>query len=306
MKDLYSILDVTKSATPEELKKAYRKLAIQYHPDKNPNNKEAEEKFKEVSSAYEILSDPQKRERYNSTGNMGSSNYSDPGYGKPHKNWDHTAPENWGGFDYNDIQDDLRGTGFTEMFDRMFGNKTTQKGKDVELELNMTLEDSYYGLNREIIAVQGHEPFKISIPRGVLSGQKFVMKGRGYTHPFNSNLPPGDAIINIKVLQHDVYEREADNIYVDIDVPLYSVLLDEEITVECLSGKVKIKTPKSLFVKKATVKLKGKGMPLYSTYNTYGDMILRLNIVLPEKFTPEQLELIQKIKDISEDKLQDN
>jgi len=303
LKDLYSILDTTRTATQEELKRSYRKLAIQYHPDKNPNNKEAEEKFKEVSSAYDILSDPDKKTKYDNTGSIGN-NWGNPTYGRPHENWDHRDPNNWGGFDYNDIQDDLHGTGFTEMFDRIFGNgKTLQKGKDIELELTITLEDSYHGMNREIIAIQGYTPFNIKIPRGVLSGQKFIMTGKGYRHPFNSNLPNGNANITINILNHDIYERNNDILYSDIDVPLYSALLDDEIIVDCISGKVKIKMNKSLFTKNATIKLKGKGMPVYNTLDMYGDLIVRLNIVLPEKFDKEQMELLKRIKEIGESKL---
>jgi len=303
LKDLYNILEIERTASQEDIKKAFRKQAIKYHPDKNPDNPaEAEEKFKEVNAAYEILSDEQKKAKYDRGGNIEQDFAA--GYRRPHPGWDHTNPDNWGGFNYDDIKNDLNGTGFTEMFDKYFGQgQAASRGKDIIAEMIITLEDAYQGLSRDIIALPGEQPFKVTIHPGVMSGQKFRIDGKGHKQPYNSELPAGDVVLTVKVVDHDIFERNGPDLTSTVNIQLYDAMLGGEVIINSIDGKVKVKIP-ALSQQGTKLKLKGKGMPVYNG-KTFGDMYIKLNIVLPSILDNEQIELIKKIKEIEEQKLQD-
>jgi len=285
MKDLYRLLGVEEKATDEEIKKAYRKLAIKYHPDKNPDNKIAEEKFKELSSAYEILSNKDKRSQYDVSRFM--SNQHDFG--------------DWGGIPYDIIREDLRGTGFEGTFEKYYGGPFSQnkvRGPDIRLELKITFEDAYNGTT-VAINVTG-EIINVIIEKGIYDNHKLRFKGKGAQHPFNTSLPKGDMIVIVRILKSDIFERVNDNIITDVDLPLFIAVLGGKVTIPMPDGKARINIPE-LTQQNALLKLKGKGMPIYKSDGKYGDLYAKINVKLPRELTKEQKKLFNKIKDIEED-----
>lgn len=293
-KDYYAVLGVTKKATQEEIKKAYRKLAVKYHPDKNPGNKTAEEKFKEISEANEVLGDPEKRKQYDKLG-ANWKQYQNAGYDQgPFGGGTQGRTYRQGGdSEYFDA------SGFSDFFESFFGGGRRNPfgpqdfdfpPSDLTGEVSITLEEAYFGAER--IVDLGGEKIKIKIKPGAYDGLTLRVKGKGQKSPGGR---AGDLHLNIKVLDHHLYERRGDDLHMQAPVDLFTALLGGKQEVATLSGKINI-TLQEGTVNGKVVRLKGKGMPLYGKPGQHGDLYLKLSVKLPEHLTPHQRQLLQKLR----------
>jgi curved DNA-binding protein len=307
-KDYYKILGVDKKASQDEIKKAYRKLAIKYHPDKNPGNKEAENKFKLINEANEVLSDPEKRKKYDELGENwnrfqqgGSASYGNP-FGAGGFGGQHGQTIYYEG-DINDLFGQGTGrSGFSDFFEAFFGNirgntsyhfgnASDFKGQNYETEMAITLEEAYRGTSR-VIQLE-NEKIRITTKPGAYDGQLLRIKGKGGRGSKNSL--HGDLMVRVRVTPHHLYERNGDDLKIIQTVDLFTAVLGGETIVYTLDGKIKVKIPAGTQNGKI-LRIKGKGMPVYDTKNSFGDLQVQVNISVPEKLTPKQKELFEQLR----------
>lgn len=311
-KDYYDILGVSKNATEEEIKKAYRRLANKYHPDKNPGDKSAEEKFKEINEAKEVLTDPEKRKLYDQFG-KDWKHYKNAG-AQGDFDWSKYTGQPGGGRtyyyssgDFGDVEDLFGGGGFSDFFEMLFGNRggtrtrtgrtrtqrTGFRGQDYTAELNITLEEAYHGTTRQI-TVDGQN-IKLNIKPGVRDGQKLKLSGKGGAGANGG--AKGDLYITIRVADHPRFRREGDDLYTDIDVDLYTAVLGGKAEVQTFKGKVKVDIPRGTQNGKV-LKLKGMGMPVYNQKSAFGDLYVRINVQLPRHLSKKEIALFEQLRDL--------
>lgn len=294
-KDYYQILGVAKDATPEQIKKAYRKLAVQYHPDKNPDNPSAEEKFKEVSEANEVLSDPEKRQQYDQLGENWQQ--------FQHEGFDPSGGSPADGRYYYSFQgepSDLFGGegGFSDFFSSYFGRAAEARGfqaeqrpgRDLAGDLTISLSEAYTGTER--IVDVGGEKIRVKIKPGAYEGLQLRIKGKGQA---GSSGQAGDLYLTVRVPPHRVYQRQGDNLLMEVPIDLFTALLGGKQEVVTLSGKVKITVPEGTQNGKQ-LRLRGKGMPGYGS-SSYGDLLVKLMVQLPTRLSPEQKALVKQLQE---------
>ncbi|WP_264536878.1 J domain-containing protein [Flavobacterium sp. N1736] len=298
--DYYKTLDVTKSATEAEIKKAYRKLARKYHPDLNPNDKEAEKKFKEINEANEVLSNPENRKKYDKYG----------------KDWKHADEFEKADYDPNQQQysrqqqgnqdfsgfggGDFSGSDFSDFFNSMYGSagrssrsQAKYRGQDFNAELQLDLA-SAYTTQKQNLAVNGKN-IRITIPAGVENGQ--IIKIPGHGGPGANGGPNGDLYITFNIENNSDFKREGNNLYSDVDLDLYTAILGGEIYVNTFDGKVKIKVPEETQTG-TKVKLKGKGFPIYKKENQFGDLYITYKVKTPTKLSQKEKDLFAELAKI--------
>ena len=291
--DYYQILGVPKTAKDAEIKSAYRKLARKYHPDLNPNNKESERKFKEANEANEVLSDPDKRKKYDTYG----------------KDWEHAdeiekARQQQGQQSRRQSGrqssgEDFAGGDFSDFFESMFGgeargrgsNRQTKfRGQDLHAELQLDLTDVYHSQQRTL-TINGKN-IRLTIPAGVENEQTIKIIGHGT--PGANGGPNGDLYLTFSIADHPKFKREGSNLYATVELDLYTALLGGETTIDTLDGKVKLKVaPETQSGTK--VKLKGKGFPVYKQANTFGDLYLTYQVKLPTKLSESEKALFSEL-----------
>ncbi len=301
-KDYYQILGVSKTATEKEIKQAYRKLARKYHPDVNPNNKAAAEKFKEINEANDVLSDSQKRRKYDTLG----ANW------QQYEQYQHAGgqgPFQWGGQgtqyrtvspeDFESIFGGMGGDagGVSDFFRTFFGGAggtrtqaRPRRGQDIEQEIDISLEEAYRGAVR-LVDKDGRR-LEIKIPAGVKTGSKIRYAGEGM--PGNAGGSPGDLYLRAQVAPHPTFERQADDLQCELPVDLYTALLGGEVTVSTLKGQLALKIPPETQSGKV-FRLAGQGMPRLNEANSFGDLYAKVRIVLPEHLTAEEREMFEKL-----------
>jgi curved DNA-binding protein len=290
--DYYKVLKVDKTASPEEIKKAYRKLARKYHPDMNPNDKEAHAQFQQINEANEVLSDPEKRKKYDSYGE--NWQYADQ-YEQARQQQEHQqrgSSENWQS--YSGSFDDDR---FSDFFESMFGQRTGSRrsevryrGQDYSAELQLTLREAYQ-THQHTLTVNGKK-IRITVPAGVGDGQVIKLKSHG--GPGVNNGPNGDLYITFRVLDDSKFKRVENNLYLNQELNLYTAVLGGEITIDTFDGKVKLKVAPGT-QNGTKVKLRGKGFPAYKKGGEFGDLIVTYEVKIPKELTDEQKELFKKI-----------
>lgn len=299
-KDYYKTLSVEKTATQDQIKKAYRKLARQYHPDLNPDNAAAEQKFKEANEAHEVLSDPEKRRKYDQLG-ADYQRYQQAG-GRP--------GGSGGGFDWSQYQqggagggggDPFGGADFSDFFGSMFGgmggngggSSRPRAGQDYQAELELTLEDAYTGGPRTL-TVNGKN-LRLTIQPGVEDGQVIRLRDQG--GPGRNGGPAGSLYITLRIRPDSRYARTGNDLTMDVPVDLYTALLGGEHTVETLSGAVKINI-KPETQSGTRLRLRGKGFPIYRQAGQFGDLYLRLSISLPQHLTEQEKTLFRQLAEL--------
>jgi len=289
-KDYYKILGVAKTATADEIKKAYRQLAIKHHPDKNPNNKVSEEKFKEISEANTVLSDKEKRAKYDEMGENWN-NYQQP-QGNAGGQRRGNQSQQQSGQQFNDEN-------FSDFFENIFGSRfggenqrqaQAQKGQDYTTEMNVTLEEAYTGTTRSLQLENTTLQLKIKL--GVTDNQQLKIKGKGGKGANGG--ADGDILITVHIAEHQQYKRKGNDLYADANVELYTAMLGGQATINTLRNPLKINIAKETDNGKV-LRLKGMGMPHFGKDGEFGDLYAKVNIVLPKNLSEEELELFKKL-----------
>ena len=288
-KDYYQVLGLKKDVSAEEMRKAYRKLALKYHPDKTHGNKVAEEKFKEVAEAYEVLSDPEKRKKYDELGE--NWNYSKEHGGSTNDfDWSKYAAA---GFQGGAPSDDSDQHNFSDFFETIFGRKKgtrEMRGYDIEGELNLSLEEAYHGALRVLHV--GDEKLETKLKPGLRDGQVLRLKGKGGRG--SSKGQSGDLLITVHIDKHRVFERKGDDLHCEMKAGLYTMMLGGNATLNTFSGPLKVDIPRCT-QNDRFLRLKGKGMPRYGEPGNFGNLYIKVKVVLPTDLSKEELELFKTL-----------
>ena len=302
-KDYYKILGVDKNASTDEIKKAYRKLARKYHPDVNPGDSKAEERFKEINEAHEVLTDADKRAKYDRLGASWNAYQRTGGPGGfDWGQWVSGFDSTGGGYvDLNDILSSLGGqhqSGFSDFFEAIFGSMgaarpTSRQGQDYHQQVEISLDEAFKGTAR-ILNVGGRR-IKVKIPRGAKTGTKVRVRGEGGAGQGSGS--KGDLYLEIKVTPHPTFERVGDDLYTELPVDLYTAILGGEAIVPTFKGKVKLRIPRETQTGR-TFRLKGQGMPRLGQSDERGDLYAKAMVKLPENLTPEEIELFEELADM--------
>lgn len=290
--DYYKILGVDKKASEADIKKAYRKLARKYHPDINPNDKEANTKFQQVNEANEVLSDPEKRKKYDEYG----------------ENWKHAdqyeqARSQGGGRSQagyasgGGFSGDFGDEHFSDFFESLFGNRSSgsgggrkYRGQDFNAELHLSLRDAHK-THQQTLTVNGKQ-VRITIPAGIANGQ--VIKLRGHGAPGANGGPNGDLYITFVITEDPVFKRLENDLYTTVEIDLYTAVLGGDVMIDTLDSKVKLKV-KPETQNGTKVRLKSKGFPVYKKEGEFGDLIITYNVKIPTNLTEKQKELFREL-----------
>lgn len=298
-RDYYKLLGVGRDAKAEDISKAYKKLARKYHPDLNPGNKEAEEKFKEINEAYEVLKDPEKRKLYDQLG----------------PDWQNAQQfqngQGFGGGQYTFNGQDMGGADFSDFFESIFGqagarsgrgsqfgpdpfggfSSRPRRGRDVEAELPLTLEEVLRGGKRSVTLQMptGPKTLEVNVPSGIRDGAKLRLSGQGDSAPGGGS--PGDLFLRIKYEPHSRFKVDGDNIHCDVALAPWEAVLGAKVPVPTLEGDVELNIPAgSSSGRKFRLRGKGLGAP-----SKRGDLLVRVMIRVPAELNPEQKELWEKV-----------
>ena len=298
-KDYYKILGVPEKATADEIKKAYRKLAIKHHPDKNQGDKKAEEKFKELNEANEVLSDPEKRKKYDELAEN-LKYHKNTGNGNENFDWSKWSGQQGGGFGNSRGGSFNEDEGFSDFFESIFGShfggggsrqNVQMKGQDYQAEIEVSLEEVYHGSTRRI-QVNG-QTLQIKIKPGVKNGQVLRLKGKG-AKSRNGGLQ-GDLLLTVIIAKHPHYEEKGYDQYCNIPVNLYTAILGGKQDIRTLKGNIRIDIPKAT-ENGQVLRLKGLGMPKFEKTDEYGDLYAKVDIVLPKNLTEKEITLFKELE----------
>ncbi len=311
-KDYYKILGVERSAKDTEIKKAYRKLALKYHPDRNPGDKTAEEKFKEINEAYQVLSDSQKRGRYDQLG-QAYSTWQQGGGSPGNFNWEDWYTRNAGGqggvrVDMGNLDDLFGGGGFSDFFESIFGGlgrsgsagtRTRRQSANMrpapmnyEQPVGISFQEAYQGGLRTI-QVDGRR-LEVKIPAGAKTGTRVRVAGGG---PSSQGGQAGDLYLVIDVAADPRFERRENDLYTEASVDLYTAALGGEVNVSTPGGNVLLTIPPGTQPGQS-FRLSGRGMPHLRSPKTFGDLYVRVKVTIPRKITSEQRALFEKLKQL--------
>ncbi len=294
--DYYQLLGVSKTADEKEIKKAYRKLAREYHPDLHPDDKTAEEKFKQINEAHEVLSDPEKRAQYNQFGSQWKQ-YQQGG-GNPNDFWGQYGGQRGGQqMNYEDLGNIFGGDGHSSFFDMLFGQMGGAQGggqrrasRPQEHKVQISLEEAFNGTSRELKWEDGRA-LNIKLPRGAKSGSKIRFKGKG------SN--GHDLFIIVDVLHHPRYERDGNDLHADVKVDLYTAVLGGKIEVPTIGKTVKLTIPAGTDSGKV-IRLRGLGMPSIKKDHKEGSMYAKIRVITPKELSDEETALFEQLRDLNE------
>lgn len=297
--DYYKILGLDKGASQEDVKKAYKKLARKYHPDLNPNDPDAHRKFQEINEANEVLSDPEKRKKYDQYG----------------ENWKHADQFESAGAQYGQYGGGFGNNGsggsywsssgddgeFSDFFENLFGSRRGSRsssygfrGQDYTAELHLNLTDAAK-THKQVITVNGKN-LRITVPAGVANGQTIKLKGQG--GPGTNGGPAGDLYITFNITDNTPFKREGDDLYLTVPLNLFTAVLGGEQYIDTLDGKVKLQV-KPGTQNNTKVRLKGKGFPVYKQEGKFGDLFVTYSIEIPTHLSERQKELFREIQSLN-------
>ena len=282
--DYYKTLGLSKNASSDDIKKAYRKLARKYHPDVNPNDKEANKKFQEINEANEVLGDPEKRKKYDTYGK-------DWQHGEAHEQARRAQQQsyNYGG---NQYPGDFDEGGFSDFFSSMFGGggrrqtRGKYRGQDLSATLQLNLTD-VFKTQQKTFTINGKN-IRITIPAGIENEQVLKLKGHG--EPGTNGGPNGDLLVTFSVLNDTNFKKTGNDLYLTEEIDLYTAVLGGEITIDTLHGKIKLKV-KPETQNNTKTRVKGKGSAVYKSEDQFGDLYVTYSVKLPQNLTEKQREL---------------
>lgn len=318
-KDYYNILGVSPQADLKEIKKSYQKLAKKYHPDVNPGNKEAEDKFKEINEAYHAIADPAKRQKYDDV----RANYQQWQSRGGRDNFDWSAwqeapgrnsstrtmtPEEFADlFGDSGYSSESSFGGFSDFFSTIFGMGSSfanhsqgfytevprqpRKGRDLQGEISITLEEAYHGA-KKLISLNNRK-IEVAIPKGIEDNKKIRLAGQGEEGYKGAKM--GDLLLNVKVLPHQGYTRSGADLSSNLEIDFYTAALGGETKVMTLAGELLLKIPPKTQTGKS-FRLQGKGMPILNNPGKYGDFYAKITIVLPQEMSPGELQQLEEIR----------
>lgn len=299
--DFYKTLGVERNATPEQIKKAYRKQAVKFHPDKNKGDKAAEEKFKAANEANTVLSDPEKRKKYDQFG----EHWEQPQYAEsapPRSRGPNPAGRqqsrqqgspfsfDGGGFENAEGYEDV----FSQFFGQQSGAKRARNGENLEAEAIISLEEAFSGTERSLSL--GNETHKLSLKKGVRDGQQFRLRGKG--QPGQNGGKTGDLLVNIRLAPHPRYSRTGNDLRCQQPVELLTAVLGGKTRVQTLHGE-KMMTLQPGTQNGATLRMRGLGMPDYDRPEVFGDLLVEVLVKIPVKLSPEARDLYGKLAALS-------
>lgn len=300
MADYYSVLGVGKDASQEDIKKAFRKQAKKYHPDANPNDPSAEQRFKDLNEAYEVLGDPEKRQQYDRFGSNWEAYQNMGGFGGA------GSGGNGGPFQY---QSSVNPEDLQNIFDSFFGSsgdgnpfsgggfggyrqQRAAQGRDIEQEVTITLDEAYHGTER--LLNKGGRQLRVNIPAGATDGTKVRLKGEG--SPGAAGGAPGDLMLIVSVNEgNTAFTRSGDDLNVDVKVDMFTALLGGRVDVPTMTGPVKLNVPAGT-QSGQKFRLGGKGMPILRKKGEFGDLYARVLVTVPKNLTDEQKSLVQQLR----------
>jgi curved DNA-binding protein len=315
-KDYYQILGISKSADQKEIKAAYKTLAMKYHPDRNQGNTEAERRFKEISEAYAVLGDPEKRKRYDKLGanwesyqHSGNGGFDWSGYGGKSPFGDSGSfhfegdPESFfgGNSGFSDFFEQFFGQGFSSAFEggRARGRTSgySARGRDIRAELFISLEDAFQGTSKTF-ELSG-ERLRIRIKAGAYDGQQLRIKGKG--HPAHNGTPRGDLYLTLRLQEHPIFKRENDDLILEKNIDLYTAVLGGKVKLPTLSGDLSINIPKGTASGKL-FRLRGKGMPRANAKGQFGDLLVKIQVDIPTDLSAKEEELFVSLRKLFHNK----
>lgn len=297
--DYYNVLGINKDASADDIKKAYRKLARKYHPDLNPNDESAKKKFQELNEANEVLTDPEKRKKYDQYGTNWQHGEQ---YEQAQKQRQGGQTQNpFEGYDFN-YSGNYDSGEYSDFFEQMFGSRfggnsnrrSSFRGQDYNTSLDLTLEQAAE-THKQTFTVNGKN-IRITIPAGVQDGQKIKLSGQGAEGANNG--PKGDLYITFHILPDKRFRRQGDNLYSQLEIDLFTAILGGEAIVETLSGKTKVKIKEGT-QNDSQIRLKGKGFPIYKKDGSFGDFYAQIHIKIPTSLTEEQKNLLKQVADLN-------
>ncbi len=293
-KDYYKILGVAKTATQDEIKKAFRKLAVKYHPDKNPGDKKAEEKFKEINEANEVLGDPEKRKKYDELGSNWNQYQQQgrPGTQGGYSRTYHDFGEGFGG-EFSDFFESFFGGSSFGGFGQQQRGSSTRKGRDLSAEMEISLNEVFYGGNK-LVTIDG-DRVNLKLKPGTRDGQILRMKGKG--SPGSGGADSGDLLITVRVATDPKFERRGNDLYFDQHLDAIVATLGGKISIQGFDKTVAMNIPAGTDSNKV-FRLKGMGVPTFEDPSIRGDAYVKMIIVVPKNLTAEEEKLLQKFLEI--------
>lgn len=305
--DYYKVLGVERNASQDDIKKAYRKMARKYHPDLNKDDPNAKDKFQEINEANEVLSDPEKRKKYDEYG----EHWKHADEFKAEREAYQRAQERGGqsAYWYSVNGDDFMGgfgrgnaSGFSDFFEQLFGHGASagrsgrgynmmSRGGDIEAQMNLSLREAAV-THKQTFSVNG-ENLRITIPAGIADGQMIKLKGHG--EKGSNGAPDGDLYITFQIAPDPEFKREGDDLFTDVDIDLYTAVLGGTVNVKTIDGMVKLKVNPGT-QNDTKVRLRGKGFPVYKKEGTFGDLIVTYHVDIPTSLNEKQKELFTQLK----------
>lgn len=303
-KDYYKILGVSKNATPAEIKTAFRKLANKYHPDKNKTDTNAEEKFKDLNEAYQVLSDPEKRNKYDTLGSNWNAHRGSGGTGD-NFNWEQWFSQNRGSQSRRKSQNPFGdmfggGGGLSDFFEKIFGgggfsqnqtSRSSSRGNDLETSVDLNLEEAFRGTSRKLTL--NNRKIEVKFKRGIRDGQVLRLSGMGA--PGENGGSNGDLIVKVNLSSPENMERRGDDLFVQVPIDFFTFILGGSAKLKTYGGTIKFNIPKGSQNGKL-LKIPNMGMPKYDSNELFGDLYLELMVKLPEKLTEEEYSLVNQWK----------